>query len=67
MNVRMKRAYTYDVAGGKGVKRTLPAGWVGEVDDKIGEAAIEAGAAVNTEEDQDKSGKAEKPAPKPKS
>lgn len=66
MNVRMKRAYTYDVDGGKGVKRTLPAGWVGEVDDKIGEAAIEAGAAFNTEEGRDASGKAEKPAPKPK-
>lgn len=49
MNVRMKRDYTYDLEGGKGVKHTLPAGWVGEVDDKIGEAAVKAKAAINTE------------------
>ena len=40
MNVRMKRDYTYDLEGEKGVKRTLPVGWVGEVDDEIGEEAV---------------------------
>lgn len=64
MNVRMKRDYTYDLEGGKGVKRTLPAGWVGEVDDKIGEKAVKAKAAVNTDaEAEGDSADAKKKAP----
>jgi len=47
MHVRMKRAFTYDVPDQPGVTRTLPAGWAGEVDDDVGEAAVEDGAAEN--------------------
>lgn len=63
MNVRMKRPFTYDVDGGKGVKRTLPAGWVGEVDDEIGMAAVKAGAAVDIEAEDAPPAPAPKPAP----
>lgn len=48
MNVRMDRAFTYDVKDQPGVTRTLPAGWVGDVEDEIGEAAVEDGSAVDT-------------------
>lgn len=48
MHIRMDRAFTYDVEGQPGVYRTLPAGWVGEVDDEIGKAAVDDGAAVDT-------------------
>lgn len=64
MNVRMKRDYTYDLEGEKGVKHTLPAGWVGEVDDEIGEAAVKAKAAINTDaEAEGDSADAKKKAP----
>ena len=47
MHVRMKRDFTYDVPDRPGITRTLPAGWAGEVDDDVGEAAVEDGAAEN--------------------
>ena len=46
MFIRMKRDFPYPVEGQKGVTRTLPAGWSGEVDDVIGKAAVKAGSAV---------------------
>jgi len=46
MFIRMKRDFPYPVEGQKGVTRTLPAAWSGEVDDVIGKAAVKAGAAV---------------------
>ena len=46
MFIRMKRDFAYPVEGQKGVTRTLPAGWSGEVDDVIGKAAVKAGLAV---------------------
>ena len=67
MNIRMKRAYTYKVEGKGGVTRTLPAGWVGEVDDKVGEAAVKAGAGIDTDKEAGEPEKAEKPKPAPKS
>lgn len=46
MFIRMKRDFPYPVEGQKGVTRTLPASWSGEVDDVVGKAAVKAGAAV---------------------
>lgn len=46
MFVRMKRDYPYPVDGQKGVTRTLPAGWSGEVDEALGKAVMKAGAGV---------------------
>lgn len=46
MFIRMKRDFAYPVEGQKGVTRTLPAGWSGEVDDVVGKAAVKAGSAV---------------------
>ncbi len=57
MFVRMNREHTYDVADQPGVTRTLPAGWVGEVDDEVGEAAVKAGAAENTAPKSEKAAK----------
>lgn len=48
MNVRMDRAFTYDVKDQPGVTRTLPAGWVGDVEDEIGKAAVKDGSAIDT-------------------
>lgn len=66
MNIRMKRDFPYDVKGRKGVRRILPAGWVGEVEDDVGEAAVKAGAGVDTDKEAGEPEKAEKPKPAPK-
>lgn len=66
MNIRMKRDFPYPVEGKKGVRRTLPAGWVGEVDDKIGDAAVKAGAGIDTDKEAGAPEKAGKPKPAPK-
>lgn len=58
MHIRMERAFSYDVKDQPGVFRTLPAGWVGEVDDDIGAAAVKDGAAVDTEQKKAKPAKA---------
>ncbi|WP_374322835.1 hypothetical protein [Brevundimonas sp.] len=65
MNIRMKRDFSYPVPGNKGIRRTLPAGWVGEVEDEVGAAAVEAGAGIDTDEEAGEPEKAEKPKPKP--
>ena len=68
MNIRMKRDFPYPVEGRKGVRRILPAGWVGEIDDKIGQAAVDAGAGIDTDAEGHAGEEAEtkpKPAPKP--
>lgn len=57
MNVRMVRAFTYDVEGQDGVTRTLPAGWVGDIEDEIGQAAVKDGSAVDTAPKSDKPAK----------
>lgn len=54
MHIRMTRNFDYDVAARPGVFRTLPAGWVGEVEDEVGAAAIEAGAAEDTQPKEEK-------------
>lgn len=46
MFIRMKRDFAYPVEGQKGVTRTLPAGWSGEVDDVVGRAAVKIGSAA---------------------
>lgn len=61
MNIRMKRDFPYPVEGKKGVRRTLPAGWVGEVEDDVGAAAVKAGAGVDTDKEAGEPDKAEKP------
>lgn len=66
MNIRMKRDFSYPVPGDKGIRRTLPAGWVGEVEDEVGAAAVEAGAGIDTDEEAGEPKKAEKPKPAPK-
>lgn len=48
MYVRMDRAFTYDVKDQPGVTRTLPAGWVGDVEDEIGDAVVKDGAGIDT-------------------
>lgn len=66
MNIRMKRDFPYPVEGKKGVRRTLPAGWVGEVEDEVGAAAVKAGAGFDTDKEAGEPEKAEKPKPAPK-
>ena len=63
MNIRMKRDFPYPVEGKKGVRRTLPAGWVGEVEDHVGAAAVKAGAGVDTDNEAGEPETAEKPKP----
>ena len=59
MYVRMDREHTYPVDGEPGVTRTLPAGWVGDVDDEVGGAAVEAGAAFDMTPKAEKKPKAD--------
>lgn len=59
MYVRMDREHTYPVADQPGVTRTLPAGWVGDVDDDVGAKAVEVGAAFDMTPKAEKKTRAE--------
>lgn len=47
MYVRMVRDHEYVVDKKTGVRRRIPLGWVGNVDEAIGKAAVDAGNAVD--------------------
>ena len=49
MFVRMKRMHDY--VDGSGLKRRIPAGWIGALDDEIARKAIEGGIADEIEGD----------------
>lgn len=48
MDIRVRKPYPYEVR--PGVTRTLPASWTGTVNDVVGQAAIDIGSAVRTDD-----------------